>query len=61
MEQNDRTPARLTACAICRNVAKIRDWIDLVFVKKRYYSKDVAYVPPVSRTQVGDLPHYLPM
>ncbi|CAL8470830.1 g10372 [Coccomyxa elongata] len=34
-----------------RNVAKIRDWIDLVFVKKRYYSKDAAYLPPVSRTQ----------
>jgi hypothetical protein len=30
-----------------RNVAKIRDWIDLVFVKMRYYS-DVAPAPALS-------------
>ncbi len=32
---------------------KVRDWIDLVFVKKRFYSADAQYAPSVSRTQVS--------
>ena len=38
-----------------RNIVKVRDWIDLVFVKKRFYSSEAVFaaaLPPVSRTQV---------
>ncbi|CAL5223383.1 g5891 [Coccomyxa viridis] len=39
---------------IDRNIGKVRDWIDLVFVKKRFYSSEAVFAappPPVSRTQ----------
>ena len=38
---------------LCRNPVKVRDWIDAVFVKKRFYSADAQYAPSVSRTQVS--------
>lgn len=42
-------------CMSSRNIGKVRDWIDLVFVKKRFYSSEAVFAaapPPVSRTQV---------
>ena len=35
-----------------RNTVKVRDWIDLVFVKRRFYSAEASHVASVSRTQV---------
>ena len=35
-----------------RNTIKVRDWIDLVFVKRRFYSAEASHAASVSRTQV---------
>ena len=31
---------------------KVRDWIDVVFVKRRFYTADASHAASVSRTQV---------
>ena len=40
-----------------RNTSKIKDWIDAVYVKKRFYSAEAAaaatHLPPVSHSQAS--------
>ena len=43
-----------------RNTIKIKDWIDAVYVKKRFYSAEAAssamHLPPAPQPQVGGQP-----
>ena len=44
----------------CRNTGKIRDWIDAVYVKKRFYSAEAAasaamHSPPPSQSHVSSV------
>ena len=55
-----RTRAFADIWVSSRNIGKVRDWIDLVFVKKRFYSSEAVFAappPPVSRTQVRRSAH----
>ena len=54
------TSIRMTIPCFCRNTGKIKDWIDAVYVKKRFYSAEAAasaamHSPPPSQSHVSSV------
>jgi len=54
------TSISITFPCFCRNTGKIKDWIDAVYVKKRFYSAEAAasaamHSPPPSQSHVSSV------